>query len=107
MTKSSNEDPTTLVPLSHGPKQPLAPEPWVAGSSPATGTLYEYALRTRLEFAAAVGVVEALGVFFGGFLPGVAAAAQRAGEVGRPLFVEGAAALLAVGRHLDQQVVDQ
>ena len=61
----------------------------------------------RLEFAAAIGVIETFGVLARRFLPGVAAAAQGAGEVGRALFVEGLAALLAVRRGLDQQGVDQ
>src|SRR5882724_6707189 len=57
----------------------------------------------RLEFAAAVGVVQALLVLLRGFLPGFAAAAEGAGEVRRTLFVEGSAPFLAVGRGLDQE----
>src|SRR4051812_49356453 len=59
------------------------------------------------ELSAAICLVEPFGVFLGGFGPGFAAAAEGAGEVGRALFVEGAAAFLAVGRDLDQQIVDQ
>src|ERR1700730_1182630 len=59
------------------------------------------------KLAAATGIVKAVGVLFRGLLPSIAAAAQRAGEVGRALLVEGLAPLLAVGRHLDQQIVDQ
>src|ERR1700756_1344463 len=58
-----------------------------------------------LELAAAVGIVQAPYVRGRRFLPGLAAAAQRSGEVGRTLFVEGPAALLAVGRGLDQERV--
>src|SRR5204862_372097 len=59
-----------------------------------------------LELAAAIGIVQPLAVFLRRLVPRLAAAAQRAGEVGRALVVKGAAALLAVGRHLDQQIVD-
>src|SRR4051812_15749073 len=66
-----------------------------------------YGPQAGSELAAAIGLVEALGVFLGGFRPDFAAPPQRAGKIRRALFVEGAAALLAIGRHLDQQVVDQ
>src|SRR5207237_1288317 len=63
--------------------------------------------RARLELAAPIRLVEALGIFLRRLRPSVTAAAQGAGEVRRALFVEGAAALFPIGRHLDQQVVDQ
>src|SRR6201999_2968493 len=63
--------------------------------------------QTPLEFAAAIGVVEPLRVFFGRLWPCRAAAAQRSGEVGRTFGIEGLAALLTIGRYLDQQVVYQ
>src|SRR5438034_840079 len=62
---------------------------------------------SALELAAAIGLVEAFGIRGRGFLPRVAAAAQGAGEVRRAFFVEGAAALLAVDRRLDQEGIDQ
>src|SRR3984893_9333461 len=81
---------------------------WPLAASPGAMPPPKYpGNRTGSKFAAAIGVVEALGILFRRLFPGAAAAAQRAGEVGRALFVEGLAALLAVGRHLDQQIVDQ
>src|SRR3954454_20970413 len=53
---------------------------------------------TGLKFAAAIGLVEPLGILFRQLFPGLAAAAQRAGEVGRALLVERLAPLLPVGR---------
>ena len=50
----------------------------------------------KLEFAAAVGFVQALGVVLRRFFPRLAATAQRAGEVGFAFFVERAPALLAI-----------
>src|SRR5258707_7776239 len=61
----------------------------------------------RLKLAAAVGLVEALGVFIRGFLPGFSTAAQGAGEGGWAFFAEGLAAFLPLGRGLDQEGVDQ
>ena len=55
-----------------------------------------------LELAAAIGLVETPRILRRRLLPGLAAAAQRAGEICRPLFVEGAAAFLAIGSRLDQ-----
>src|SRR5580698_3268446 len=63
--------------------------------------------QVRLELAAAIGLVEALGVLFRKLWPSLAALAQLAVEVRLALGVERLAAFLAVDRGLDQQRVDQ
>ena len=52
-------------------------------------------------------LVQSFGILFRRLLPRLATTPQVAGEIWRALFVERPAPLLAVRRHLDQQVVDQ
>ncbi len=90
--------PDPVLERSGGPGPRLGPEP---PGGPLGRTSIGGPSRP-LEFPAPISLIETLGVRLRRFFPGLAAAAQSAGEVGRALFVEGLAALLAVSRGLDQ-----